>query len=132
MLQRSIASCLLFFTLLAEPSFAAQPLEGLIGKWLNHPALQPSNVGVEIMELPSGKVLYAYNGHKRFVPASTAKVFTTACAYETLGANFTYKTQLVGDPYITEGRLNGDLVLSSSQDPTLSRDDLRQLVRQLN
>jgi len=117
---------------LVEPGFAAtQPLEGLVGKWLNHPALQHSNVGVEIMELPSGKILYAYNGHKRFLPASTAKVFTTACAYETLGADYTYKTQLIGDPYITEGRLHGDLVLCPSQDPTLTHDDLRQLLRQL-
>jgi D-alanyl-D-alanine carboxypeptidase/D-alanyl-D-alanine-endopeptidase (penicillin-binding protein 4) len=107
-------------------------LEGLLGNWLRLPTLQHSNVGVEVMELPSGKVLYSYNGHKRFVPASTAKVFTTACAYETLGAGYTYKTQLLSTGTASEGKLHGDIVVSPSQDPTLSRDDIRQLVAHID
>lgn len=109
-----------------------QTLEGVLGGWLKQQTLQHSNVGVEVMELPSGKVLYSYNGHKRFVPASTAKVFTTACAFETLGAAYTYKTQLLSAGTTTEGKLHGDLVISPSQDPSLSRDDIRQMVAKID
>jgi serine-type D-Ala-D-Ala carboxypeptidase/endopeptidase (penicillin-binding protein 4) len=111
---------------------APQTLEGVIGGWLKAQTLQHSNVGVEVMELPSGKVLYSYNGRKRFVPASTAKVFTTACAFETLGGNYTYKTQLLSAGTITDGKLHGDIVINSSQDPSLSRDDIRQLVSKID
>ncbi|MBI2810004.1 MAG: D-alanyl-D-alanine carboxypeptidase [Candidatus Melainabacteria bacterium] len=111
---------------------APQTLEGVLGGWLKQQTLQHSNVGVEVMELPSGKVLYSYNGHKRFVPASTAKVFTTACAFETLGGSYTYKTQLLSAGTTTEGKLHGDLVINPSQDPSLSRDDIRQLVAKID
>ncbi len=107
-------------------------LEGLLGNWLRTPSLQHSNVGVEVMELPSGRVLYSYNGHKRFVPASTAKIFTTACAYEMLGAGYTYKTQLLAAGTTSDAKLHGDIVVSPSQDPSLSRDDIRQMVGQID
>jgi serine-type D-Ala-D-Ala carboxypeptidase/endopeptidase (penicillin-binding protein 4) len=118
------------------PCRAAAPnpltLEGVLGNWLKLQTLQHSNLGVEVMELPSGKVLYSYNGHKRFIPASTAKVFTTACAFETLGAGYTYKTQLLAVGTISEGKLLGDIVINPSQDPTLSRDDIRQMVAKID
>jgi len=111
---------------------APQTLEGVLGGWLKAQTLQHSNVGVEVMELPSGKVLYSYNGRKRFVPASTAKVFTTACAFETLGGAYTYKTQLLSAGTTTDGKLHGDIVINPSQDPSLSRDDIRQLVSKID
>lgn len=127
---------LVMMTVGITPCFSAtaapQTLEGVLGGWLKMQTLQHSNVGVEVMELPSGKVLYSYNGHKRFVPASTAKVFTTACAFETLGGNYTYKTQLLSVGTITDGKLHGDLVINASQDPTLTRDDIRQLVAKID
>lgn len=111
---------------------APMTLEGVLGGWLKAQTLQHSNVGVEVMELPSGKVLYSYNGRKRFVPASTAKVFTTACAFETLGGNYAYKTQLLSAGTVTDGKLHGDIVIVPSQDPTMSRDDVRQLVSKID
>lgn len=93
--------------------------------------MQHSLVGVEIMDMPSGRTLYSHNGNRRFVPASTAKVFTTACAFDTLGAGFAYKTRMLATGTISGDTLHGDLLIEPSQDPTFSRQDLRTLLSKL-
>ena len=104
-----------------------QTLDSVIANWLKRPDLQNSVIGIEVMELPSGRTLYSLNGNKRFVSASTCKVITTACAYDTLGANFHYSTRLYGTGVETPKKVVGNIILQPSQDPTLSRDDIRQM-----
>ncbi len=71
--------------------------------------------------------------HSRFIPASVAKIITCACAYETLGPNYTYKTRLISNGKFdqTSQTLKGDLILSASQDPTFSSEDLEQMLSSL-
>jgi len=107
------------------------PVERIVRAWAGRPELSNSTVGVEVMELPSGRVLASFNGNRRFTPASTAKVFTCACAHELLGGDFRYRTRLLAYGKVKHGRLEGDLVLSASQDPTLESSDLRQLFAQV-
>ena len=105
-----------------------QTVDNLVNNWLKRPELQHSFVGVEILELPSGKELFAYNSRKRFAPASTTKVLTTACAYATLGGAYTYKTRVVADGKIAGDTLSGDLVIIPSQDPSFTRSDLQTML----
>ncbi len=100
----------------------------VVTAWLKHPLLQQSEIGVEVLELPSGRVLYSLNGSRRFTPASTAKIFTTACALETMGQDFRYHTRLEAYGPVRNGRLDGDLVLVPSQDPTFESRDLWELL----
>lgn len=104
-----------------------QTLEGIIANWLKRPELQNSMIGIEVMELPSGRILYSLNGNKRFVSASTAKVLTTACAYDAFGANFHYSTRLYGTGAEAPKKVAGNIILQPSQDPTLTREDVRQM-----
>ncbi len=106
---------------------AYQTLDSVIASWLKRPDLQNSMIGIEVMELPSGRTLYSLNGNKRFVSASTCKVITTACAFDTLGANYKYSTRLYGSGTETPKKVGGNIVLQPAQDPTLTRDDLRQM-----
>jgi D-alanyl-D-alanine carboxypeptidase/D-alanyl-D-alanine-endopeptidase (penicillin-binding protein 4) len=108
-----------------------QPLDNLMNNWLNRRELQHSFVGLEVMELPSGKILFSSNGNRRFAPASTTKVLTTACALSLLGPNFAYKTQLLGSGKITGDTVSGDLVFVPSQDPSMTRNDLIQMLSAL-
>jgi D-alanyl-D-alanine carboxypeptidase/D-alanyl-D-alanine-endopeptidase (penicillin-binding protein 4) len=105
-----------------------KPIEDVANAWLKRPELQHSLVGLEIMHIPSAQVLFQYNGHKRFVPASTTKVFTTACAMDTLGPTYTYNTQLKVYGKIEGSVLKGGLFIQPSQDPTLKTADLRALL----
>jgi len=111
-----------------KPSGTTQTLDNLVNSWLKRPEIQHSFVGVEVMELPSGKVLFSSNGNRRFAPASTTKIITCACAYSTLGAGYTYSTKLFAGGNTAGDTMLGDLTLVPSQDPSMSRSDLTQLL----
>jgi serine-type D-Ala-D-Ala carboxypeptidase/endopeptidase (penicillin-binding protein 4) len=77
--------------------------------------------GVEIEELETGSVVYSHDADRLFVPASNAKLFTTAAALALLGSDYRFRTTVESatapDKY---GRLSGDLVLVGRGDPNLS------------
>jgi D-alanyl-D-alanine carboxypeptidase/D-alanyl-D-alanine-endopeptidase (penicillin-binding protein 4) len=68
--------------------------------------------GIHVVELASGKTIYRRNEDRLFLPASNAKLFTTALALLRLGPDHRFTTQIV--------REGGDLVLSGGGDPSLS------------
>jgi D-alanyl-D-alanine carboxypeptidase/D-alanyl-D-alanine-endopeptidase (penicillin-binding protein 4) len=69
-------------------------------------------LGIQVVRLPDGKVLYERNQGRLFVPASNTKLFTTALALSRLGPEYRFVTSVVAD--------HGDLVLIGRGDPSLS------------
>ena len=53
--------------------------------------------GVHIVDIESGRVLYARNAGKSFVPASNTKLYTTAAALDMLGPDYRFETRLYID-----------------------------------
>lgn len=98
--------------------------------WLGRADSLHSRVGVEVMELPSGKVVFESDGSRCSTPASTAKAITTSCIYDALGPKFRLSHQ-TSEQWCAQwhGSLLGDLILETSQDPSFSRSDLMTLVR---
>lgn len=87
----------------------------------NSPALANGYIGIEIVSLTDGHVLYERNQDHLFVPASNTKLFTTALALIRLGPEYRFTTQIVaGRPIDSSGTLSGDLVLVGGGDPSLS------------
>src|SRR5271166_64466 len=85
------------------------------------PALGNAFVGLQIVNLQGGRVLYERNQERLFTPASNMKLFTTALALMKLGPQYRFKTQIGADAAIdADGTLAGDLVLVGGGDPTLS------------
>jgi PBP4 family serine-type D-alanyl-D-alanine carboxypeptidase len=87
---------------------------------MNRPEFAHAFFGVEVYSLDSGKVLYAHNAEKFFVPGSTTKTLTEGTALELLGANYRFHTRVYGTGKIADGTLDGDVVLVASGDPNLS------------
>ncbi len=106
-------------------------LQSIIDTWASRGELTHSQVGVEVVDIESGKELAGLNGHRRFTPASTAKIVVTSCAFEKLTPKFTYKTKFASRGEIINSHLHGDLLVQPSQDPTTSRDDIRRMVSAL-
>lgn len=108
-------------------------LAALIDSTLDHPDFDGSHWGVAVMNLRADSVLYARHPDRRFVPASNAKLFTTAAALEQLGPDFRYQTDLLADGTIDEGILQGRLIIRGAGDPTLGgyaqRDDPTAIFR---
>jgi serine-type D-Ala-D-Ala carboxypeptidase/endopeptidase (penicillin-binding protein 4) len=77
--------------------------------------------GLIISDADSGEVLYSLNAGRYFMPASNAKLFTTAMALATLGPDFRIRTTVesVRQPD-SSGHLEGDLVLIGRGDANLS------------
>ncbi len=84
-------------------------------------ALAHAFVGMRVVRLSDGRVLYARNAERLFVPASNMKLFTTALALSKLGADYRLSTQIGAEvPIDSEGTLPGDLELLGGGDPSLS------------
>jgi D-alanyl-D-alanine carboxypeptidase/D-alanyl-D-alanine-endopeptidase (penicillin-binding protein 4) len=109
----------------------ADQVTAACNKFLARNETKSTLVGVEVMDLPSGNILFSYNGNRRFVPASTAKVFTTACAYDTFGGDYRFPTKVLAQGTMRGDRLLGDLVIVPSQDPTLHYEDVLKLISQI-
>ena len=77
--------------------------------------------GVIITDADTGEVLYSVNASHYFMPASNAKLFTTAMALATLGPDFRMRTTVesTAEPD-SSGHLQGDLVLVGRGDANLS------------
>src|ERR1700683_209006 len=54
-------------------------------------------VGAQVLRLSDGRVLYARNSERLFVPASNMKLFTTALALSKLGTGYRLSTQIGAD-----------------------------------
>jgi D-alanyl-D-alanine carboxypeptidase/D-alanyl-D-alanine-endopeptidase (penicillin-binding protein 4) len=84
-------------------------------------ALSHAFVGMRVVQLSDGRVLYAHNSERLFVPASNMKLFTTALALSKLGVEYRLSTQIGAQvPIDAEGTLAGDLELIGGGDPSLS------------
>jgi serine-type D-Ala-D-Ala carboxypeptidase/endopeptidase (penicillin-binding protein 4) len=77
--------------------------------------------GVLVADAATGDVLYARNADAYFMPASNAKLFTTALALATLGPDYRVRTTVESSGAMdANGVLTGDLVLVGRGDANLS------------
>lgn len=90
--------------------------------------LKDAAVGIEIMDVVSGKVLAKTGEHAVLNPASNAKVYTAACALATLHGNHRYQTSLHGN---VKSANADNLVLRGFGDPSLETEHFVQMARDL-
>ena len=77
-------------------------------------------VAVKVVRAESGETLFAHNEQKTLMPASNAKLYTTAVALDQLGPDFSYTTNLFAErDAVTEGVLESNLVVMGSGDPVI-------------
>jgi D-alanyl-D-alanine carboxypeptidase/D-alanyl-D-alanine-endopeptidase (penicillin-binding protein 4) len=88
-------------------------------------------VGFVVANAKTGEILESHNPVLPMPPASTAKAITALYALRTLGLGYRYKTRLVATGAVSNGRLNGDLVLVGSGDPTLDTNALADMAARL-
>jgi len=114
----------LFIVVLQSAPVSAQsevPLAQRIQKVISRPEFAHANFGIEFYSLDTGKVIYALNADKLFVPASTTKILTEGTLLAKLGPDYRFHTRVYRTgPIDKHGTLKGDLILVASGDPNLS------------
>jgi PBP4 family serine-type D-alanyl-D-alanine carboxypeptidase len=111
----------LFMTVGLTPAQSTSTLIDRIQRVITRPEFAHANFGIEFYSLDSGKIVYALNPEKLFVPASTTKLLTEGTLLAKLGADYRFHTRMYRTgPIDSKGKLKGDLILVASGDPNLS------------
>ena len=105
---------------------------------------QAANIDEYINQLPAGANLafmaqkvgastpeIDYHSQQMALPASTQKVITALAALLQLGPDFRFTTTLETKGSLDGGVLKGDLIARFGGDPTLKRQDIRNMVATL-
>jgi D-alanyl-D-alanine carboxypeptidase/D-alanyl-D-alanine-endopeptidase (penicillin-binding protein 4) len=125
--NRALAALALLLSLqaLAAPARKAprkkSSLAGQVQSVLAQPQLARAHWGILVKDLETGAVIYSLNPEQLFLPASNAKLFTTAAALSLAKADYRFLTSVeTGGPIDSNGRLQGDLVIVGRGDPNIS------------
>lgn len=105
----------------AKPVQTLDELQSKIRQRLFDPVVRRGRVGVKVVSLNSGKVIFEQDSEKYFMPASNMKNFTVATALEKLGPDFKFVTSVYANspPDIT-GTIKGDLRIYGRGDISIS------------
>src|SRR6478752_6176288 len=88
---------------------------------LAQPSLERAHWGIDVADAASGKTIFTENAEQLFLPASNAKLFTTAAALAIAGPDYRFRTTVETEGKIDDnGRLLGDLVIVGRGDPNIS------------
>ncbi len=105
--------------LLAASPLGAQSLRARLDRRLDDPVMAHALWGVAVTDV-DGKVLYAHNAERLFVPASNTKLVVATTAAALLPPDFTVATSVYATGPVVADTVAGDLVLYGRGDPTFS------------
>jgi len=118
---------LLFFSvsvLAQQPKPAPKTLPELqarISEILSKPELAPAMVGIKVVSLDTGRVIFAENADKLLRPASNMKLYTVAAALDRLSPDYRFVTSVYAStrPDVA-GVVRGDLTIYGRGDPSIA------------
>jgi D-alanyl-D-alanine carboxypeptidase/D-alanyl-D-alanine-endopeptidase (penicillin-binding protein 4) len=93
--------------------------------------LAPGDFGYLVVDVADGEVVAERNADQAFMPASVAKIVTTAAALEILGHDHRFETTISIEGPVAGGVLDGALTIRGGGDPLLTGDDLKSLAQQI-
>lgn len=107
-----------------------EALKNAIENVLARSPMSESRVGVEVVSLDTGEIIYRHQADELLNPASNVKLFTSAAALFTLGPDFRYETEFYTDAPLQQGKARV-LYVRGKGDPTLNTEKLYQIVSEL-
>jgi D-alanyl-D-alanine carboxypeptidase/D-alanyl-D-alanine-endopeptidase (penicillin-binding protein 4) len=117
---------LLFLLATAAPSDAGlfgNPGARKLRRVLRSPAVAAAHVGIEAVDLASGKTVFAENAEKLFIPASSAKLLTAYAAFKVLTPGYVFRTEFATDVFV-DSRTVHNLYIKGYGDPSVTLADI--------
>src|SRR5258706_8545254 len=127
------AFCILHFALLGATSCAKAPpavlttppfdstrqLQTDLRAALAMPGVQRATWGIAVQSLATNERLFDLNARTLMVPASVAKLVSLATAVDAVGWDYRFTTTLRARGPVTDGVLQGDILIVGSGDPAI-------------
>ena len=135
--SRAIASILwwlpilLVAWLLPLASAASDSLPPRIQAALQHRGVPEDSLSIYVQDLATGDTPLLWNDTVSRTPASVVKLVTTLVALDLLGPAYRWNTEIYALGEISDGRLNGDLLIKGYGDPFLVTERVWQMLREL-
>jgi D-alanyl-D-alanine carboxypeptidase/D-alanyl-D-alanine-endopeptidase (penicillin-binding protein 4) len=126
-----LAALVLFLLVPAAEASRGTALAHELAAALHAKRVSPSLTGAIVLDLATGKVVFAEGAYRSLRPASNNKLATTFAALTALGPSFRIETDVLGDGAQNGTTWQGDIVLKGYGDPTLSSGDLLLLAHQV-
>jgi len=96
-------------------------LQAKIRASMARPELRRGSIGVKVVSLDTGKIVFEENAEKYFMPASNMKSFAIATAMEKLSPNFRFITSVFANSQPdASGTIKGDLTIYGRGDVSFS------------
>ena len=115
----------------AETTVAISEIPPPVSAALHEARIPSSAVAIVVAPLGDGSLRLALNEAAPMNPASTMKLLTTYAALNMLGPTFQWRTGVYATSRPHGGRLEGDLILRGSGDPSLVIERFWMLVHRL-
>lgn len=117
-IRKPLLISLLFITIGASAQNLQQKLQTAFGHLQQDSQCRYASLSLTVLDAKTGEVVFAANPDMGLASASTLKTVTSATAFYLLGKDFQYQTQLGYSGTITNGTLNGDIIIKGAGDPT--------------
>ena len=127
------SSCGIFTATPVETQLPATPVDTLeklhadIDTVLQETLFTTASIGIKIVAVQTGEVIYEKNPRKLHHPASTTKLFTAATALARLGSDYRFETTLYVDAD-ADTQVIQNLYFKGRADPLLQQRDIVTLV----
>jgi D-alanyl-D-alanine carboxypeptidase/D-alanyl-D-alanine-endopeptidase (penicillin-binding protein 4) len=123
---------LLFLCAPAVQAICPADLPWELDRRLDQPELRRTRWGLLVQQRDTDLTLYARSAEQYFIPASNAKLFTTAAALTALGADHRLRTSVYAWTTAENGTVQHQVALVGGGDPGLDDADLVALVEQMS
>jgi D-alanyl-D-alanine carboxypeptidase/D-alanyl-D-alanine-endopeptidase (penicillin-binding protein 4) len=104
-------------------SAAQQSLGAALDTILADPRFDGASEALTVRDADTGAVVYQRDGGQRLLPASNAKLFTSAAAMDVLGPGFRFATDVLRSGRLRRHVLAGNLYLKGFGDPMATAAD---------
>jgi len=119
---------LFLFCLFSAMSISGQNFQEINGIVKNYSAtkiLKNAQWALYAKYFDNGEEIIALNQTMSVSPASGLKIFTSSAALDILGEEYRFDTKLYYDGVISEGSLEGDIIIVGGGDPCLGSDAVK-------
>ena len=118
-MKRIIVLLLYSFPLTAFSQTILQELDKAINQLQADSQCKHAVISLYVVDSKTGKVVFDKNADLGLAPASCQKIIASTAAFELLGKDYCFRTELLYSGTIKDGILAGDLVIKGNGDPAL-------------